>query len=498
MECLDWQGALSVKTVVMELPYMFIIRPSAEIGLKTFRKRVVFLRKLEGNICIAFQRSNIPFKLRNGLRFYFLETSQPDRARALLTRIFGISSFSPVVIRCERDLEKICEEGEKALSGVVSGKTFCVRSRRFGAQKFSTREVEVKLGARLASFGKVKLVEPEITVGVELHNSQALIFWEKISGAKGFPGGVQNKALCLISGGFDSPVAAWRVMRRGVNVDFVFFNLGGKAAERQVLQIVKILVEAWGYGQSPKLFVVDFTDVVKDLKLKVQTSYRQVILKRLFMKAASEIAKEIGSHALVTGEVIAQVSSQTLPNLEVITRAARLNVLRPLVAMEKEEIIRQAETISTAFLSEKVHEHCSIAQGSPVIFAKPQKVKIEESKLDEAVLKVALTKQKLFDVFGLEAKDLHKDYLHVDAITGSDALVDCQSSHLFRAWHAENAVHLDPDNFRSLIGTFDKKKRYVLYCTYGTATPLIAEFMQQQGYDAYAFRGGIKQLKQIL
>ncbi len=496
MESLDWQGALSVKTDPMDL---FIIRPSAEIGLKTFRKRVVFLRKLEGNICTAFNRSQIPFKLRNGLRFYFLETSQPDRAKALLTRIFGISSFSPVVFRCEPELEKICDEGEKFLGKVISGKTFCVRSRRFGAQKFSTREVEVQLGARLAKFGKVKLVNPEITVGVELHNLQALIYCEKIAGAKGFPGGVQNNALCLLSGGFDSPVAAWRVMRRGVNVDFVFFNLGGKAAERQVLQIVKILVEGWGYGQNPKLFVVDFTDVVSDLKLKVQTSYRQVILKRLFMKAASVIAKEIGSQALITGEAIAQVSSQTLPNLDIITRAASLNVLRPLVAMEKEEIIKQAEMISTAFLSEKVQEHCSITQGSPVIFAKPQKVKIEESKLDDEILRAALAKQKLFDVFALEAKDLHKDYLHVDTIAfGSDTLVDCQSSHLYRAWHVENALHLDPDNFRSLVGNLDKKKRYVLYCTYGTATPLIAEFMQQQGYDAYAFRGGVKQLKNFV
>ncbi|OQW54417.1 MAG: hypothetical protein A4S09_05940 [Proteobacteria bacterium SG_bin7] len=482
----------------MEFPHTFIIRPSAEIGLKTFRKRVVFLRKLEGNICTAFNRSDIPFKLRNGLRFYFLETSQPDRAKALLARIFGISSFSPVVVRCDRDLEKICEEGEKVLRNIVSGKTFCVRSRRFGAQKFSTREVEVVLGARLASYGKVKLVNPEITVGVELHNSQAFIYWEKISGAKGFPGGVQNKALCLISGGFDSPVAAWRVMRRGVHVDFIFFNLGGKSAERQVLQIVKILVEGWGFGQNPKLFVVDFTEVVADLRLKVQASYAQVILKRLFMKAASMIGREIGSHALVTGEVIAQVSSQTLPNLDVITSAASLNLLRPLVAMEKEEIIGQAEKISTAFLSEKVREHCSIAQGSPVIFAKPKKVIIEEKKLNDGLLEVAVTKQKVFDIFALEAKDLHKDYLHVDTVSGSDTLIDCQVPHLYRAWHAENALHLDPDNFPKLIGAFDKKKRYVLYCTHGTVTPQIAEHMQQLGYEAYAFRGGVKQLKELV
>lgn len=498
METLDWQGALSVKTDLMELPYLFIIRPSAEIGLKTFRKRVVFLRKLESNITVAFNRSQIPFKLRNGMRFYFLETSQPERARALLTRIFGISSFSPVILNCDRDLETICNLGEKTFGSIVAGKSFCVRSRRFGAQIISTRDVEVKLGARLASFGKVKLVNPDVTVGVEIHNSAALLFWEKIQGAKGFPGGVQNKALCLISGGFDSPVAAWRVMRRGVNVDYVFFNLGGKAAERQVLQIVKILVESWGFGQNPKLFVVDFADVLSDLKAKVQTSYRQVILKRLFMKAASLIGKEIGSHALITGEAIAQVSSQTLPNLDVITRAASLNVLRPLVAMEKEEIISQAEKISTAFLSEKVYEHCSITQGSPVIFAKPQKVMIEEKKLDEEILKDAVNKQKIFDVFALDAKDLHKDYLLVDSVKKSDTLVDCQSSHLYRAWHAENAFHLDPDRFSDHIGGFDKSKRYVLYCTYGTNTPRMAEMMQQMGYEAYAFRGGVKQLRDLL
>ncbi len=474
---------------------MFIIRPSAEIGLKTFRKRVVFLRKLEQNIALAFNRAQIPYKLRNGLRFYFLETSQPDRARSVLKRIFGISSFSPVTVKCEREIGAICAEGEKAFAEVVKGKTFCVRSRRFGEQKFSTRDVEIQLGARLAPFGKVKLTNPEITVGVELHNRQALMFWEKIPGAKGFPSGVQNRALALISGGFDSPVAAWRVMRRGVNVDYVFFNLGGKAYERQVLQIVKILVEGWAAGQTPKLFVVDFSAVLADLKAKVLSSYRQVILKRLMMSAASEIAKEIGAQALVTGEAIAQVSSQTLPNLDVITQAAKMQILRPLIASEKEEIIAQAEQISTAFLSEKVQEHCSITKGSPVIFAKPQKVKREEGKLDTALLADALLNKKYLDVFALKAEDLRRDFILVDAISENDIPVDCQPTHLYRAWHLKHAVRIDPEHFVDSLGALDKKKRYVLYCTYGTQTPAFAEIMQQRGFDAYAFNGGIKQLK---
>jgi tRNA uracil 4-sulfurtransferase len=482
----------------MELPFLFIIRPSAEIGLKTLRKRMVFLRKLEGNINVAFTRAGFPYKLRFGHRFYFLETSEPARARSILKRIFGISSFSPIALKCARDLNTICEAGEKIFGPLIQGKTFCVRARRFGAQKISTREIEIGFGARLAAFGKVKLVNPEITVGVELHNSQALIYWEKIPGAKGFPSGVQNRALCLISGGFDSPVAAWRVMRRGVNVDFVYFNLGGLAHERQVLQICKVLVEGWAAGQNPRLFVVDFGDVVSNLKTVVQTSYRQVILKRLMMRAASVIGKEIGAQALITGEAIAQVSSQTLPNLDVITRAASLNVLRPLVGMEKEEIIAQAEVIATGFLSEKVQESCSITRGSPVIFAKPQKVTYEETKLDFALLDSAVSKQKIFDLMNLDVRDLHRDYLLVDAVSGSDTLIDCQPSHLYRVWHAENSVHFEPDTITDEFLSLDKGKRYVLYCTYGTNTPKIAELMQRQGFEAYAFRGGVKQLRTIL
>lgn len=476
---------------------MFIIRPSAEIGLKTLRKRMVFLRKLESNLALTFKRAGLPFKLRHGMRFYFLETTDKERARALLKRVFGISSFSPVELVCERDLVEICEAGEKKFSSIVSGKTFCVRARRFGAQKFSTRDVEINLGAKLAPYGKVKLTNPEITVGVELHNSQALLYWEKISGAKGFPSGVQNKALALMSGGYDSPVAAWRVMRRGVNVDYVFFNMSGKAYERQVLQIVKILVEGWAVGQNPQLYIVDFAAVVRDLKEKVQTSYRQVILKRLMVKAAEVIAKEIGAQALVTGEAIAQVSSQTLPNLNAISGASSLQIIRPLIASEKEEIIAQAAMIATAFLSEKVQEHCAITRGSPVIFAKPQKIGFEESKLDGAILQNAIVNKTNLDVFALKPEDLHKDYILVDEIDSADVLIDCQPTYLYRTWHAQNALHIDPENFAVFIGKLDKKPRYILYCTYGTQTPALAQLMQQNGFDAYAFKGGVRHLKSL-
>lgn len=481
----------------MDLPYTFIIRPSAEIGLKTPRKRMIFLRKLEANLNLTFNRAGLAIKLRHGVRIYFLETSDSQRARALLKRVFGISSFSPVELKCQTDLATICAEGEKKFSDIVRGRTFSVRSRRFGAQKFSTRDVEIQLGARLAPHGKVKLIEPEITIGVELHNRQTLMYWEKIPGAKGFPSGTQNRALALMSGGYDSPVAAWRVMRRGVNVDFVFFNMSGKAYERQVLQIVKILVEGWAVGQSPKLFIVDFNDVVKNLKENVKESYRQVILKRLMVRGAEMIAKEIGAQALITGESIAQVSSQTLPNLDAISSASRLQVLRPLITSEKEEIISQAETIATAFLSEKVQEHCSITRGSPVLFAKPKKVKLEESKTDPLVLETAVINKKYLDVFALEPGDLHRDYLTVDGFDSSDVLVDCQPTYLYRTWHFKNALHIDPDKFAEKALTLDKKTRYVLYCTHGTQTPALAEFMQRHGFEAYAFKGGVRELKTI-
>ena len=196
-------------------------------------------------------------------------------------------------------------------------------ARRAGSFGFGTQDVHVQLGAALNTYGTVNLDHPEVTVGVELRDGEALLFCGRIGGVGGLPLGVEGRAVCLLSGGFDSPVAAWLMLKRGVALDYVFCNLGGEAYERAVVSVAKILADAWSFGDRPKIHIIDFDAVVANLKDVVTPRYWQVVLKRVMYRAAEQVATAIGAEGIVTGEAIGQVSSQTLHNLRAIDDVQR-------------------------------------------------------------------------------------------------------------------------------------------------------------------------------
>src|SRR5688572_30544808 len=168
------------------------------------------------------------------------------------------------------------------------------------------------------------------------------------------------------------------MLKRGIALDYVFCNLGGDAYERAVVQVGKAIADDWSYGTKPHLHVVDFAPVLDELRAKTRASYWQVVLKRLMYRAACLVAAERNAEAIITGEAVGQVSSQTLSNLRAIESVATLPVLRPLIGFDKEEIIERAKMIGTASLSEQVKEYCAIAPGNPVTAATIRRVDEEE------------------------------------------------------------------------------------------------------------------------
>jgi len=474
-----------------------IVRIGGELTTKAQRTRQRYQNALRKNMAEALTRAGVDHTLTMVESRFLLETPDRDAALSVLPRVFGLGTYSPVEAVTDAALDAIVETGRAVFASQVEDKRFAVRCKRLGPRDFGSVDVERALGAALneVESARVDLTNPDITVRVEVFGDHAYLFAGRRHGASGLPPGIHGRVLAMISGGFDSAVAAWRLMRRGAAVDYVFCNMGGLAYERQVLQVTKVLTEAWGFGQRPKLYVVDFADVVADIQANARPAYWQVVLKRQFYRAAETIAAETGAEALVTGEALGQVSSQTLANLRAIDVAATLPVYRPLIGLDKQEIVDQARIIGTAPLSEKVKEYCAIAPKRPVTAATPEKVDDQEAGLDLGILERAVAARREVDLDAFTPTDLRAPYLFADDIPDDAIVLDCQPQHVFEAWHVAGAINRDPANLVETFRKLDKDKTYILYCTFGTQTPVLAEVMQQAGYDVYAFRGGISQVR---
>jgi len=479
---------------------MIIIRPAGEVSLKGKQAQEHLMRLLMKNICTVLTRREIEHSCVFKFKRLFLETTDPVKTCDVISHIFGIGSYSLIEkISSSESLEDIIKDGEAHFADSVKDKEFAVRTKKFGPCHYSRTEINIKLGSALNKYAKkVNLTKPEIEVFVEIIGPVTYFFTKRIKGAGGLPVNKKNHAFCLISGGFDSAVAAWQIMRRGVHVDFVFCNLGGQAYEHIVLHLTKTLCEKWDNGQNPRFISVKFDGVVSELKDKISDTYRQVILKRQMYRVGCQIARINHSNVIITGEVIGQVSSQTLKNLAAIEQAANLPVLRPLIGMDKEEIIAKAWHIGTASISEKVQEYCSIARGRPIIVSKPGKILAEEEGLDPDLLLQVIGDHKRLDIHNLNADDLKADYLFRESISDDAVVIDCQSKSAYQNWHIENAVHYPFDTLLENIKTLDKSKTHILYCTGGTQTPYFAEILQQQGFEAYAFKGGLAKVQKYI
>ena len=473
---------------------LILIRLAGEVAIKSRQTRRHFQRRLVRNLEDALECSGVDFEVREGWgRLWVAASSQA--ALDVVSRVFGIASISLVEATAKPELAAIIQTGDEVYADRVRGRTFAVRARRAGRHAFSSRDINYDLGAALDRHGDVDLGNPDVTVHVEVREDAAYFFSARIAGAGGLPLGVEGRAVALISGGYDSAVAAWMMMKRGVALDYVFCNLAGRAYERAVLSVAKTLSDEWGYGTRPQIHVIDFQGTVEHLSERVRRSYWQVILKRLMYRAAERVAHEIAAKAIVTGESVGQVSSQTLSNLCVIGDSVTTPVLRPLVGFDKEEIIRRSRDIGTYPLSEKVREYCALVERHPVTDAAPRAVARQEAKLDLAVLEDAVAGRRVLDLRSLAASDLVTPYLYTSEIPDGAMVIDTRSEEQYGPWHYPGASRR---GFWDLFRDFKRLERdrtYVLYCELGLKTAQLAEKMQRAGFEAYSFKGGVPALR---
>ncbi|HVP31632.1 MAG TPA: tRNA uracil 4-sulfurtransferase ThiI [Myxococcota bacterium] len=476
-------------------PQLVLVRLSGDIGTKARGTRARFVARLQRNVRDALRSSDIEGRLVSTRNRLYLEASSPD-AVGVLARVPGIQSLSLALRAPETPLDALVARGAEIFGERVRGRRFAVRAKRVGSRApgcLATRDVEHALGRALldASAG-VDLDHPEVTAFVELCEGVAYFFPERVAGPGGLPLGVGGRAVALVSGGFDSAVAAWLVQKRGVALDHVFCNLGGIAHELGVLRVMKVVADRWSYGTRPRLHAVDFQPLAEELQAKTQPRYWQVLLKRLMLRAAEAVARERRALAVVTGDALGQVSSQTLANLAAISTATALPILRPVLGLNKDEILELARRLGTFELSAVVGEYCALVPSRPATEADPALVAAEEAKLDRARLEAAVAARKVIDLRAVDPEACDAGGLEVDTIPEGASVIDLRSLAAFKGWHWPGALWLEFPRALSVAPRLPADRRYVVYCDFALKSAHLAEVMRKHGLDAAHLRGGLK------
>ncbi len=488
--------------------HLLILRLAGDFYTKARNTRLRFQRRLSQNIKDALKSHGIPNRLETTWSRYYVEIPEsvnPDAALEILPRVFGIQSVSLVERRPWETMDDIVRHGVEAFGdsiGGIQGRTFAVRASRRGGRErlpFDSMDVERALGFALlqrSPTAKVNLREPEVTAHVELEPGLIHLFHDKHRGHGGLPVGVEGRALSLVSGGFDSAVASWLMLKRGVQLDYLFCNLGGASHRLGVLKVMKVVTDRWSYGYRPRLYEIDFRPLLKDLQEKNHPRNWQIVLKRLMLHAGERLARRNRSLALITGDAMGQVSSQTLQNLAVISQAVMpsMPVLRPLVGFNKEEILAIARRIGVFDLAAAVGEYCDLLPKKPATRAPLSEVLRGEAAMDPKQLFAQVKARTAYDVRGLSESDLGPTGLETDRVPEDATVLDLRPKSSWQTWHYPGALQMDFQQALQAFPSFDRDRGYVLVCEVGLKSAHLAERMQEAGFQAWNFRGGLKEM----
>ena len=362
-----------------------------EIALKG-KNRPWFVARLVRNIREATRDLDVAEVrvLQGRIDLVLGPTGPYDAVAERVSQVFGIGNFARAG-RAPLEMDAIATEILKDL-GPDNPASFRVSARRADKRfPMSSPEIEREVGGRIkeARNWTVNLSKPELTINVEALTHEAFYSFGRIRGAGGLPVGASGRVACLLSGGIDSPVAAWRMMRRGCRVLFVHFHsypILSLASQEKARELARLLTR---FQFDSRLFLVPFGEIQQRVVLAVPPPLRVVVYRRLMMRIAERIARLNRAQALVTGDVVGQVASQTLENMATIGGVVSLPVLRPLVGMDKDEITAEAQRLGTYPISIIPDQDCCtlFTPRHPATRAKPSEVERAEAELptDEIV-----------------------------------------------------------------------------------------------------------------
>ncbi len=475
----------------------FVVKLFPEITIKTKPVRRLLTQKLTQNIRNVLLRITEDIKVRNNWDAIEVWTSE-EASDVVNDDIYGALECIPGIAHVNRvkefplgSFDDMVENTLSVWKDELAGKRFVVRVKRTGKHDFSSVDAERYVGGGLRKFtenSSVDLHNPDITVRLEIKQNRLFVIDKRIEGLGGFPLGSVDSSVTLVSGGFDSTVATYQMIRRGIKTHFLFFNLGGTAHENGVKEVIYFLWKKYGSSHKVQFVSVPFEGVVEEILSNVEDRYMGVVLKRMMMRAANKVCARIGLDSFVTGEALSQVSSQTMMNLRLIDDVADRLVIRPLVVTDKHDIVTEARQIGAASFVERIPEYCGVISRKPNAACKRDDVIRVEGDFNNEVLEQALEAAKVEPIDKMRWQPtLEMEQSLNLAIDKKQALIiDVRHPH-----EAELAPLVVQNHevlempFYSLNRKFsglDQSKEYLLYCDKGVMSKMHALHLADAGF----------------
>ncbi|WP_299775989.1 tRNA uracil 4-sulfurtransferase ThiI [uncultured Pseudoteredinibacter sp.] len=479
-----------------------IVRLFSEITIKSAPVRKRFIKQLRNNLRDLLRPIDAGIKVtREWEKIDVMADGDDPQLIQKISQVLactpGIAHFSLVHQYPLGDQHDVFEKTMLHWKDALAGKTFCVRVKRTGSHEFTSTDLERYVGGGLNQHTEaagVSLKNADITVQLEVKDNQLFVVEARRQGMGGFPMGTQDSVLSLISGGFDSTVSSYLTLKRGLRTHYCFFNLGGREHEIGVKEVSFYLWNKFGSSHKVRFVTVPFEEVVGEILKNVKNSHMGVILKRMMLRAAEQVADEMEIQALVTGESVAQVSSQTLTNLSVIDKVTDTLVLRPLITMDKNDIIDISRKIGTEEFAAAMPEYCGVISKKPTTAAKMEDVLEQEENFDFSVLERAVSDRNVQTIDEIMA-DTEQESVEVEILAQLPAAAkvidirhpdEVEQSPL--KLPEQEVICIPFYSLSTKAASLKEGGPYYLYCDKGIMSRLHASHLADDGYAVGVYR----------